>query len=133
MCFSESALADIQRSHIEENVPSPGVFDKILERDLLAYFHKEIGKTASNVKYRLLREGPTQSGLAYPKYYLWVIVKNGSVNITEGAVRVEAIEKKRFEVTHFVSKEEIQKQPEQITSIFPKLLIPSILSAAGAQ
>ena len=133
VCFGESSLADIQRSHIEGNVPSPDLFDVLLERDLLEYFHKELSKPVSKVKFRLLRDGPTQSGVAYPKYYLWVLVINGSEKITEGAVRVAAIDKKRFDVTNFVNKKEIQNNPEQLSLIFPKLLVPSILTAAGAQ
>lgn len=130
---AESHLADIQRSHIEANVPSPEVFAELLKHDLLEFFRKDIAKTATTAKYRLLRDGPTQSGVSYPKYYLWVTLENGSTKIVEGAARVAAIEKKRFDVTHFMSKEQIQSQPEQVRSVFPPPLVASILSAAGAK
>jgi hypothetical protein len=43
-----------------------------------------------------------------------------------GAVRVAAIEKKRFEITDFVSEEEIRKSPDQIYSVFPAAVCEAI-------
>jgi hypothetical protein len=83
------------------------------------------------VELNPLRNGPTQSGVAYPKYYLWAVVRNKTKIITKGAVRVATIEKTHFEITHFVSEEEIQKNPGRLKSIFPSVLVPSILSEAG--
>jgi hypothetical protein len=52
--------------------------------------------------------------------------------IDEGAVRIAAMEKTHFEVTHFVNVAEIQKDPKAIERIFPAPLCPIILQKAGA-
>lgn len=68
--------------------------------------------------------------MAYPKYYAWV--KAGTTPLPkEGAVRVAAIDQTSFEVTNFVSAEEIRKDPGSIESVFPKLLCPAIRRKAG--
>jgi len=72
------------------------------------------------VKYEFLRNGPTQSGVAYPKYYLWVIVSDKNKTIKSGAARVAAIDKKYFEVTNFLPVEEIMRNIEAIYSVFPR-------------
>lgn len=75
----------------------------------------------------MLRAAPTQSGVSYPKYYAWVMVKSGTgVILVQGAVRLAAIEKVRFEVTSFISSKEIQAAPEKLNPVFPSLLIPNI-------
>jgi hypothetical protein len=85
------------------------------------------------VEYKLLRNGPTQSGTSYPKYYLWVKVRNSGILLHEGAARVEAIERKRFEVTNFLSREAIQTTPSEVGAVFPSALVPSVLSLAGVK
>jgi hypothetical protein len=62
-----SIIQDIQRSHIEANVPGPAEFNRILQRDLDTYFAKARGKS-SRVEHEMLRDGPTQSGVEYPKF-----------------------------------------------------------------
>lgn len=83
------------------------------------------------MEYQLLRNSPTQSGIAYPKFYAWVKVFSGSELLQEGAVHLAAIEKIRFEVTRFVSKEDITHDPQPLAHIFPAPLIPLILEKAG--
>ena len=114
------ACNPITDSHIDMNVPAAAEFDALLERDLQEYFAKALGNPI-RVKYSLLRRGPTQTGTSYPKYYAWVVVHADSSNSTlaEGAVRVAAVERVRFEVTDFVSKPDIVQKPELITSVFP--------------
>jgi hypothetical protein len=104
----------IAESHIRANVPEAADFDNFRLRDLEAYFTKQTGQ-AFQVKFELLREGPTQTGVAYPKFYLWVRLTNMNKAVQEGAVRVSAIEKKRFEVTNYMSASEIKKIPTQYT------------------
>ena len=60
---AEAILRDVQRSHIEGNVPPPGDFDRLLARDLAAYFALP-GQPEPRVEYELLRDGPTQSGVS---------------------------------------------------------------------
>lgn len=61
-----SMISQIQRSHIEANVPPPADFDRLFRRDLEAYFDRSLGKK-SQVQWEMLRDGPTQTGVAYPK------------------------------------------------------------------
>jgi len=120
----------IAQSHIEANVPDALSFDSLLRRDLAAYFHTIDPSSPSTVEYRLLRNGPTQTGVSYPKFYLWVTAKSGSTIVHEGAVRVAAIEKTRFEVTRFVPRTEILKAPQEVQNVFPSPLVAPILELA---
>jgi hypothetical protein len=111
-------LEDIQRSHIEANVPPPGQFATLLQRDLEAYFNAS-KKKGVRVEYELLRDGPTQSGVAYPKFYLWVRVLDDGTIIKQGAARVAAIARKKFDITSFVSEGSIRADPKALYSVFP--------------
>jgi len=122
----EQLMLQIQRSHIEGNVPPPEQFNAMLRRDLASYFNTQ------TLSYELLREGPTQSGVSYPKFYLWVKATRKDETVV-GAVRVAAIEKIRFEVTDFLPSERIQSDPTQAQQLFPALLVPSILARAGVK
>jgi len=108
----------IAASHIMINTPDQSLFNSFLERDLKAYFLKEMEGTFS-LEYEFLRKGPTQSGVAYPKFYLWVKVIKKESLILEGAVRVAAVERTHFEVTNFVSRNDIDSGKTDIYKIFP--------------
>ena len=108
----------IAESHIRANVPEEKDFDKFLKRDLEKYF-KHTKQKPVTVEYELLRKEPTQSGIAYPKFYAWVTVRDGAAVVEQGAVRVAAVEKKSFDVTHFVSEAEIKRAPAALDEIFP--------------
>ncbi len=112
-------LQDIQRSHINANVPDSADFENFLRRDLAAYFAAAGKKKSVLVEHESLRKGPTQSGVSYPKFYLWVRIAGGKNPKDRGAVRLAAIDKKRFEVTDFVSEESIRNDPNGIYRIFP--------------
>jgi hypothetical protein len=114
--------------HVEGNVPPGKLFDELLTRDLNDYFCRN--SNDCKVQYELLRDGPTQSGTSYPKYYLWVRFTKGGTVAGEGAVRVAAIDQKRFEVTHFLSRELISQAPSQVASIFPAALVNKIVEKA---
>lgn len=109
----------LRRSYVETNVPEKPFFNEFLSRDLedslSIYYGKEV-----TVKYESLRDAPTQVGTAYPKYYLWITVYEKGQELEQGAVRVAAIEKDRFEITHYLTKEQIKENPELIYNIFPK-------------
>ena len=115
---AEETILSIQSSHIEANAPDRADFDKYMRRDLAAYF-AQVRKKILSVEFELLRDSPTQSGVSYPKFYVWVRVAGGKSSQDRGAVRLAAIEKKRFEVTDFVSEETIRRQPEGIYQLFP--------------
>lgn len=112
------ALAEIGDSHVQDNVPPKTRFDQYLRRDLTVYFTRSTGRKVA-VGYEFLRNGPTQTGIAFPKYYLWVQIRAGKKLVGEGAVRVAAIDRKRFEVTHYLPEAEMRKDPDQIDSVFP--------------
>lgn len=134
ICELNAAFAspqDVQQSHISANVPDTyKEFEKFVGRDLAKYFSNKSAKKIE-IKFDLLRRGPTQSGVAYPKFYLWVVLKSNNKKLDEGAVRIAAIEKKRIEVTDFVSKSKIIKNPKAIEAIFPRALCDGIRNRAG--
>jgi hypothetical protein len=123
----------LQQSHIEANVPPQQNFGTFLDRDLLAHFKGTGFPSATSVETRLLRKEPTLSGVAYPKFYAWVKINNGSQLLIEGAVRVAAIEQKRFEVTNFLSRKQIQSNSGEVATVFPEPLVSAIVSLAGAK
>jgi len=120
----QKALMEIQKSHIDANVPNKAQFETFVKRDIAKYFYKPYGVV--NVKWELLREGPTQSGVAYPKYYIWAKVYKNTKLVNEGAVRIEAIEKTHFDVTDFIAINEIKNNSKDIYSIFPGLVCEKI-------
>ena len=128
--LSQSAL---QASHIEANVPPPESFEPFLRRDLLTFFNASGAATVTRVEFKLLRDGPTQTGIAYPKYYLWVKVFAGLAIQQEGAARVAAIDRKRFEVTDFMSKAQVRSAPAEVGSVFPAALVSTIISLAATK
>ena len=90
-----ATIAQKQSSHIEANVPEYSDFDRLLKRDLVAYFSDKFSEPTS-VEYELLRKAPTQVG--FPKYYVWLRVRANGATRHEGAARVAAINGERFEV-----------------------------------
>jgi hypothetical protein len=122
---------EIRASHIEGNVPEEGDFERLLKRDLAAYFVDQ-GIADPSARFELLRSGPTQVGIAYPKYYLWVSIFSGNTYATSGAVRVQAVGKKEFQVTDFLAAEDARRDPERISSIFPAPLVAAISARAAA-
>ncbi|HEY4370062.1 MAG TPA: hypothetical protein VGN07_22715 [Steroidobacteraceae bacterium] len=127
----EAVLSDIQRSHIEGNVPVSKDFDSFLHRDVAAYFRSAIKIENPTIEIELLRNGPTQSGVAYPKYYAWVVVKAENREVAEGALRVAAIDEARFEVTDFLSKSSIRSSPASVSAAFPASLVGSVIERAS--
>jgi hypothetical protein len=128
LCAVLTCRSQIADSHIEANVPKGALFNEYLNRDLNSYFC--VASKGCVVEYELLRDGPTQTGISYPKYYLWVRCSTKNAVDREGAVRVAAIEQKRFDVTNFLSRDEISKSPEQVASVFPAALVDKIVQRA---
>lgn len=127
-----SAMRDIQRSHIDGNVPVARDFDSFLRRDVAAYFRGKLNIDTPEVAIELLRKGPTQSGVSLPKYYAWVVVKNDGNTVAEGALRLAAMDQDSFEVTHFFSTGDIKSMPDVVSSVFPAPLASVILERASA-
>ena len=121
----------VQQSHIDANVPPVSAFDALLRRDLLAWAQAS-GLQASRVDYQLLRQAPTQSGVALPKYYAWLKLIGDAAPVQQGAARIAAFDQQRFEVTTFLSAAQIQLQPDAVGNSFPAALLPDILRLAAA-
>ncbi len=119
----------LQVAHIEANAPADGEFLRLLERDLQAYF-VGTGMADPRISYEFLRDGPTQSGVSYPKYYRWVAITSAG-EASSGAIRVAAIDGTRFEITDYVPQDDIRANPEILNTMFPQALVPSILTKAA--
>jgi hypothetical protein len=117
MC--QSLGESIADSHIRANVPDEKHFDKFLKRDLERYF-KDMERKPVTVQYELLRNGPTQTGIAYPKFYAWVTIRHHEGLVDEGAVRLAAVEKKRFDITDYISRADTERSPGTLDRIFPR-------------
>lgn len=123
----------IASSHTSANVPEAGEFDAILKRDLRAYA-KSVRVDVSEVRHKLLRKGPTQSGVSEPKYYAWIELLNSAGEVVDsGAARLTASDRSRFEVTHFISVSEIQANPDGLKSVFPETLCKNIEARAATK
>ena len=118
-CQAAMVQDSVSESHIKANVPEPSAFDNILRRHLESYF-ADARADPVRIVYELLRDGPTQVGVALPKYYLWVQIFDGGRLLEEGAARVAAIEQTQFEVTHYVPRAEILRRPGDLERTFPK-------------
>jgi hypothetical protein len=130
MPLSAQSLDPIQESHIAGNVPPASKFPEYLRRDLMSYFRTAGFGDATEVQYELLRDAPTQSGVSYPKYYVWVrIIEHGAIR-EQGAARVAAIDGTRFEVTTFLSSKNLTR--DSALTVFPEALVDGILSRAAA-
>ena len=114
----DQAAKNNQASHIAGNAPKAADFETFLHRDLTSHF-KSIHGGELEVQYEFLREGHTQSGTSYPKYYLWVKVIQSGSTIEEGAVRCAAIGTTHFEVTDFLTKTSLLTDPSQAAFVFP--------------
>lgn len=121
---NQKSLQDVRQSHLDSNIPDKDHFDILLNRDLEKYFSTLYGTVT--VHWEFLRVGPTQSGVSYPKYYLWTKVNNGQNLVTSGAVRVAAIDKTKFEITDYVDINQIRNKSTDIYSIFPRAVCEKI-------
>ena len=125
-------LADVAESHIEANVPDAKDFRAFLIRDLTAYLKPQLSDGVT-LDYELLRDGPSQTGIAYPKFYLWVTVAKPEKLVVDGVARVAAIEKKGFQVTVFIPRADIIANPDILASVFPQSLLDKVRSKAGVK
>ena len=99
--------------------------DSIIGRDLTAHFSRRQGGPV-RVSYEYLRSGPTVTGIAYPKYYLWVRVEpSTSRSRVDGPARVALIDSVA-EVTHFFPYHQGTAAPAELDSVFPPPVVASI-------
>ena len=124
-------MAEIGQSHIDGNVPEQSNFHEFLLRDLRSYYDAD--KDMLELTYELLREQPTQVGISFPKYYVWVIVRSNGKIIHQEALLIAAIKKEYFEVFDSLSKQKIPQAPSSVSKIFPHLLTNKIHELAGVE
>jgi hypothetical protein len=128
----ERMMAELQASHISANAPPDASFMALLQRDVRAYFVANLLPSKS-VEIELLRKGATQSGVSYPKYYIWIRAVDDARRHVAGAMRVAAIDRVRFDVTDFTPAASIRSDPTPLGSIYPAVLIPAIRQHATAE
>jgi hypothetical protein len=120
-------IPGVSESHIKGHVPSSQDFRRLLLRDLRAYLQPDYGDKLT-VKYELLRDVPTQSGVASPKFYLWLQATRGKKIVIAGVAKVAAIDKRQFEVLQFIASADIVANPQDLDRSFPAELVPKILA-----
>ncbi len=126
--LSVTALACGRPANQHPDIPDAAVFNQTLQRDLESYFGRAESAPVK-VTFELLRDQPTITGIAYPKYYLWVEVRSTEGLLRVGAARVAAI-KRSFEVTNFVPAETINLDAGTVSSVFPAALVSDIAKRA---
>ena len=114
-------------------MPPSAAFERLLKRDLILYFKSAGTPGVTAVEYKLLREAPTQSGVALPKFYAWVMVFEEGRLATEGAVRLAAVNRSGFDVTSFLTAVQINASPNEVPKVFPRALVPLVLERAGVK
>jgi len=128
----ERMMAELQASHITANAPPDASFMTMLQRDVRAYLLAN-RLPANSLEIEPLRKGATQSGVAYPKYYVWIRAVDDARHHIAGAMRVAAIDRVRFDVTDFTPAASIRSDPTPLASIYPAVLIPAIRQHATAE
>lgn len=98
-------------------------------RDLRAYFKLE-SDSKTSVGYELLEDGTYGGGKSFPHYCVWVYIYDGNKVLEQGIAAVAAENKQRFDVTKYISKEEIKKNPKAVAETFPPILCPEIIDRA---
>jgi len=121
-----ATVAAISQSHIDANVPPDSILDALLRRDLAKYFEPSLGGSLA-IDFELLRRGPTQSGIAYPKYYLWVLVRRDQKSLKEGYARVAAVDRTGFTVTDFIPRAAVAEDSTILYAVFPSPVTTEIM------
>jgi hypothetical protein len=125
--LSMTAFGAIAQSHIDGNVPPDSIFDDLLRRDLLQYFRPSLGDRLT-VGFELLRRGPTQTGIAYPKFYLWALVRREGKPVTEGYARVAAVDRTSFTITDFITRRAVAEDSSILFPVFPTPVVAAIMT-----
>lgn len=125
---AQNPMAGIRQSHVDANVPDAKDFDAILQRDITNYVTDAKDKDI-NVTVELLRDAPTQSGVALPKFYIWIVKRDAKGAIMEeAAARIAAVEKKRFDVIQYYERKRIVAEPDLMAKVFPADVYEKILA-----
>lgn len=118
----EEFSRSLAESHVNGNVPAEKDCVPFLTRDLNAYFAGR-ANTPAVKSFEMLRDGPTQSGLSFPKFFAWVVLLDGR----EAAVEVAAIDKKEFRIVQVFFASDIAKDRQVMNEQFPPPVIETVL------
>jgi hypothetical protein len=117
----------------DANVPDDKDFLRILQRDITEYVTDASDKEVS-VTVELLRDRPTQSGVALPKFYVWIVKRDQNGAMMEEAVaRIAAVEKTHFDVVQYYPRERILNDPELMQKVFPDDVYKKILERVNGK
>jgi len=119
----EQMAQKLAESHVSGNVPAAKELIPQQTRDLNLYFSSQPGGSATQ-KFDWLREGPTQVGLSYPKFYVWVQLQDGR----EAAVEVAAVNKQKFHVAEVFFATDITKDRRVMDGHMPAPVVEAALS-----
>ena len=56
-----------------------------------------------------------------------------SNKVSEGAVRLAAVDQQRFDVTSYMTAQQIRENPGQLAAVFPKALVPEIIQRSESK
>jgi hypothetical protein len=134
-CFFAMSLtgcgSDPSGSAIENVVPDAH-FHEFLVRDLRTYFNLPAASPKS-VGHEFIKghDEVYQTGNSRPHYYLWIFVYNGNKIESEGFAQVDVMDKSRFTVNTFITKEQIKKDPKAIEEAYGASLGADIIDRAN--
>jgi len=122
---SDPVLRLNQNESVHEGIPDEKTFEPLLIRVLSSYFEDDRFKNLQ-FRYMLLADHPFQSGIAFPKYYLWIEKYDGSRFIGQGVMEIAAIDQTRLGVIEFTSKKDLETDREWIKQHYPPEVCQSI-------
>ena len=120
-------IDDLLQSHIDANVPPDSLFGQFIRRDLAKYFQLSPDSDLT-VQFDLLRRGPTQVGISYPKFYLSVRITRRRQLLKEGYARVAAVNREGFDVTDFIPRAAVLADSAVLAGIFPESVRAEIMT-----
>src|SRR5262245_40519814 len=113
---ADPVIRDLRQDYVEANVPPVDKFDEILRRDLRDHVGWSVG---DDLEYEMLQDGPSQMGVGYPKFYLWVRVRGKQGVKVEGAALVAAMDRVQFEVLDFRTAKAIRMDVQALYRVYP--------------
>jgi len=125
---NDDPMATLRQGHINANVPDQKDFDRILNRDITKYVTDKADKDIT-VKVELLRDGPSQSGVALPKYYIWIEKRNAKgVLMEEAAARIAAVNRDHFDVIQYYDRKRLETETDLVSKVFPQDVYAKIVT-----
>ena len=125
---NDDPMAALRQGYIDANVPDKKDFDRILNRDITKYVTDKADKDIT-VKIELLRDVPSQSGVALPKYYIWIEKRNAKgVLMEEAAARIAAVNRDHFDVVQYYDRKRLETETDLVSKVFPQDVYTKIVA-----